>query len=123
MFEAQHETDNVEQVDGGGVQAEVVETDVGASNGVIHSINRVSVFFLTCLAFPRGDLHIVLHIFLHQTLLDVLGVLTSVLEILELSPAALQGAPPRPGHPSLPQGPRPPGEDTSGLDWREDTKP
>jgi len=29
------------QVDGGGVQAEVVETDVGASNGVIHSINRV----------------------------------------------------------------------------------
>ena len=30
-----------DQVDGGGVQAEVVETDVGASNGVIHSINRV----------------------------------------------------------------------------------
>jgi len=29
------------QVDGGGVQAEVVEADVGASNGVIHSINRV----------------------------------------------------------------------------------
>ena len=28
-------------MDGGGVQAEVVETDVGASNGVIHSINRV----------------------------------------------------------------------------------
>ena len=62
MFEAQHESADVKQVDGGGVQAEVVETDVGASNGVIHSINRVSVFFLTCLAFPRGDLHIVLHI-------------------------------------------------------------
>ena len=33
--------DLADQVDGGGVQAEVVETDVGASNGVIHSINRV----------------------------------------------------------------------------------
>jgi len=33
--------ENSLQVDGGGVQAEVVETDVGASNGVIHSINRV----------------------------------------------------------------------------------
>ena len=28
-------------VDGGGVEAEVVEANVGASNGVIHSINRV----------------------------------------------------------------------------------
>ena len=33
------------QVDGGGVQAEVVEADVGASNGVIHSINRVKCSF------------------------------------------------------------------------------
>ena len=33
--------DLARQVDGGGVQAEVVESDVGASNGVIHSINRV----------------------------------------------------------------------------------
>lgn len=41
MFEADHQADHVYQVDGGGVQAEVVETDVGASNGVIHSINRV----------------------------------------------------------------------------------
>ena len=29
-------------IDGGGVEAEVVEANVGASNGVIHSINRVS---------------------------------------------------------------------------------
>ena len=29
-------------VDGGGIEAEVVEANVGASNGVIHSINRVS---------------------------------------------------------------------------------
>ena len=33
--------DNVLQVDGGGVQAAVVEANVGASNGVIHSIDRV----------------------------------------------------------------------------------
>ena len=30
-------------IDGGGVEAEVVEANVGASNGVIHSINRVSL--------------------------------------------------------------------------------
>ena len=29
-------------IDGGGIEAEVVEANVGASNGVIHSINRVS---------------------------------------------------------------------------------
>ena len=30
-------------IDGGGIEAEVVEANVGASNGVIHSINRVSL--------------------------------------------------------------------------------
>ena len=29
-------------VEGGGVRAQVVEENVGASNGVIHGINRVS---------------------------------------------------------------------------------
>ena len=55
MFEADHQADHVYQVDGGGVQAEVVETDVGASNGVIHSINRVRANFLTFLAFSYHD--------------------------------------------------------------------
>jgi len=37
-------------IDGGGVEAEVVEANVGASNGVIHSINRV-------LGIPRDTIY------------------------------------------------------------------
>ena len=32
------------RIDGGGVDVEVVEANIGASNGVIHSINRVNYF-------------------------------------------------------------------------------
>lgn len=37
-------------IDGGGIEAEVVEANVGASNGVIHSINRV-------LGIPRDTIY------------------------------------------------------------------
>jgi len=38
------------RIDGGGVDVEVVEANIGASNGVIHSINRV-------LGIPVGNIH------------------------------------------------------------------
>ena len=64
------------QVDGGGVQAEVVEADVGASNGVIHSINRVKCSFQETNQYKRA--FFVASIFTQQSFLEQINY--SILE-------------------------------------------